>query len=378
MFLQVKEGQKIMRYFKKMAAFMAGIACLAMIGTGCGNSTGGNGAENTTVEAETEADELLSRGEYKASDYCTIKQYKGLVIKKADVEPSAEDIQKQVDAMMESAKTLKPIKKDRAVKKGDVVNIDYAGYRDGVAFEGGTDTGYDLEIGGGRFIAGFEDGLIGAKKGEKRDLNLTFPDPYPNNPDLAGKEVVFKVTVNEIKAYSTPKYTDELVAANTEYKTIKEYEQSIRDDIYEDNVTRAMSDQLFSNVEFAEEFPESLTAYYRSYYLKSYTQMLNSYYGMDLKTYLESAGMDEDTFVEEELGSMIQNSCEGDILLGTIAEAENIQAEGEAYDQYIADLAEKYSLTTEEVVEKVGEEEVKFAFITNQAYDLIRNSVVVE
>lgn len=372
----------MMKYFKKMAVLMTGIACLAMVGTGCGNK--GESDTTTTAEAgseagaETETEEILTRGEYKASDYCTVKQYKGLVVKKAEVEPSDADVQQQVDAMIESAKTLVTVKKDRAVKNGDVVNIDYAGYLDGTAFDGGTDEGHDLEIGSHSFISGFEDGLIGAKKGEKRDLNLTFPDPYPNNPDLAGKEVVFKVTVNEIKVYKTPDYTDELVASNTEYKTIKEYEKSIRDDLYEDNLTAAMSEELFANVEFTGEYPESLEAYYRSYYLKSYSQMLSAYYGTDLKTYLESAGMDEDTFVEQELKDRIRNSCEGDLVLSVVAEAENIQAEGEEYDAYISDLAARYNLTEEEVIEKVTEEEAKFAFVTNQAYDLIRSSVVVE
>lgn len=147
----------------------------------------------------------------KAEKYVTLGEYKGLKATADKSEVPESLVEKYIEENLLAPKAEKIPVTDRAVQTGDVVNIDYAGYRDGVAFEGGTAAGYDLTIGSGQFIAGFEEGLIGAKVGEQRSLDLSFPDYYPRNPDLEGQPVVFEVTVNSIAELKNPELTDELV-----------------------------------------------------------------------------------------------------------------------------------------------------------------------
>ena len=139
---------------------------------------------------------------------------------------------------------------DRPAKEGDTVNIDYKGMKDGVAFEGGTAQGYDLTLGSGSFIDGFEDGLIGAETGETRNLELKFPYRYKNNPDLAGQPVVFEVTVNKIVETVTPELTDEYAAENSDYATAEEYREGLRDIMREQNKKNAVLDALMEQAEF--------------------------------------------------------------------------------------------------------------------------------
>ena len=357
---------------KKSKKLFALLLCSTMLFAGC------SGSADQETEAETNAvadTEIVTRGEFSASDYCTITEYKGLKFAEKDIAASEEDIQSEVDNLIESATELKDLGEDVAAENGHVVNIDYTGYLDGETFEGGTGTGYDLELGSGSFISGFEDGLVGAKKGEEKELNLTFPETYENNPDMAGKDVVFKVTVNSVQAYTTPEYTDELVAANTEYKTTDEYEKAIAAEIRENNLATALADQLFANAEFTEEYPESLQEYYETIYISSYESMVQSYYGMTLDEYLEAIGETQETFLEE-MG--IEGTIQSDLILCAVAEQEGIVAEGEGYEAFLAEEAESRSIEVEELIEQYGDEELEFAYISNTAYELIYNSIVVE
>lgn len=147
----------------------------------------------------------------KAEKYVTLGEYKGLTATAEKPEVPESLVENYIAENLLAPKAEKVPVTDRAVQTGDIVNIDYAGYRDGVAFEGGTAAGYDLTIGSGQFIAGFEEGLIGANIGEQVSLNLNFPDYYPRNPDLEGQPVVFEVTVNSIMENKLPELTDELV-----------------------------------------------------------------------------------------------------------------------------------------------------------------------
>lgn len=147
----------------------------------------------------------------KAEKYVTLGEYKGITATADKPEVPESLVENYIAENLLSPKAEKVPVTDRAVQNGDIVNIDFAGYRDGVAFEGGTGTDYDLTIGSGQFIAGFEEGLIGANIGDQRSLNLNFPDYYPRNPDLQGQPVVFEVTINSITESKNPELTDELV-----------------------------------------------------------------------------------------------------------------------------------------------------------------------
>lgn len=363
---------------KKTMKIFAVLLCMGMLLAGCA----GNGKNETEAATDGSAEasnaaETLSRGEYVASDYCTIDEYKGLKFTEKEVAASKEDIQEKVDALVKEARTLEEVKEGQKAEKGNVVNIDYTGYLNDKAFDGGSATGSDLELGSGSFIAGFEDGLIGAKKGDKLDLNLTFPDPYKNNPDLAGKDVVFKVTVNAVKEYVTPEYTDEFVEKNTEYKTIKEYEKSVAKEIRDTNISNALAKKLFENAKFADEYPESLEKYYEEQIVLSYDSYLKQY-GSSFDKYLESLKTDKETFMKEQMSESIKGSMQSDLILGAVAEKEGIRAEGEEYEEFLSKQAETYGMKTEELLNTYGESVVQFLYVSDKAYNLIYDSIVIE
>ncbi|MDO5409362.1 MAG: trigger factor [Lachnospiraceae bacterium] len=360
---------------KRLTKVAAVLLCMAMLLAGCSGNAKKETEEETSKTPETTA-AVVNRGEYKASDYCKIENYKGLKFAEKDVAATDEEVKKEVDALIDNAKTLKETSKDYKAKKGDTVNIDYIGYKDGKKFEGGSGEGYDLALGSGSFIEGFEDGLIGTKKGDKKELNLTFPDPYKNNPDLAGKAVVFKVTVNAVKKYEVPKYTDKFVAENTEQKTIKEYEKYLKKEIRKNKITSALAQRLYKEAEFAKGYPESLKKYYEQSYLNYYSSMMTSY-GTTLEDYLKTIGKDQETFLKEDLGETIENAVKGDLIMGTVAEKEGITAEGEEYEKLLKEQLEASGMEEKEFM-KTYENEIKFLFISEKAYDLVKDSIIIE
>lgn len=347
-----------------------------MLFTGCaGNGTNETAADETNASVENEAP--ITRGTYKSLDYCTMKDYMGIKISEADIAAADEDVQAEIDTLIESATTLEEITEDRAVVEGDVVNIDYTGYLDGETFDSGSATGSDLEIGSNSFIDGFESGIVGAKKGDKLSLNLTFPES-DSNTDLAGKDVVFEVTVNKIQNYVTPEYTDAFVAENTEFETMNAYEASLREEIRENNISAKLAEKLFEIAEFTGEYPETMKEYYKQMYISYYDSMMQSYMGYTLEAYVESVGTDVDTFIEEECAEDMEAAMQGDLLLGAIAELENLKAEGEEYEEYVETQAAAYGMEKDEFLSTYTEEEVQFVYKTNLAYEMVYDSLVIE
>lgn len=205
-----EEGMK-----KKVLAAALVVCLIAVTGlTGCGGS-----------------DKPYSK--YDLSEYVKTGEYKGLEMEKISVSVSDEEVDTQVKANVENTKTTEQVKKGK-VAKNDVVNIDFEGKIDGKAFDGGTAKGHNLTIGSNSFIDGFEDGLIGKDVGSTVDLNLQFPKKYEQNEDLAGKDVVFTVTINYIAKEKIPEYDDAWVQKNSDVKTKAEYEKQVKEQLYEE------------------------------------------------------------------------------------------------------------------------------------------------
>lgn len=277
----------------------------------------------------------------KGSDYIEVSDYKGLKVERMDTTVTDEDVQKEIDLILSSLSTTEKVTDRNTVEKGDIANIDYVGKKDGVAFDGGSAKGYDLEIGGGRFIEGFEEGLIGAKVGETVLLKLSFPEVYPNNPDLAGVPVTFEVKVNSISKIVTPELTDELVISRTngECNNVADFKAMIKDDLSKDKNqfadTRMYSDLIKIVVDKAtlkKDIPEE-------YLQKKIDVMKNNVktyadsYGVDYNTFLRNyMGLEPDDFVkqcEEEAGAAAKQS----LVISAIAEKENIKVtKGELND----------------------------------------------
>lgn len=220
-----------------------------------------------------------------------IGEYEGLVAYADLEEVTDETVEDYLDYMMNNSPELVAV--EREAKNGDTVNIDYVGKKDDVAFDGGTAAGYNLELGSGRFISGFEDGLIGTKAGDIVDLNLSFPDDY-SNTELAGQAVVFTVTVNEVMEYQIPELNDEYVQSlyiencytvDDFRKVAKEKLESTAQYNYEDEIESQVKRQFFANCTFTDDVPVNLYDNYHNLILEND------------ETQSKSAGLDLQSFV---------------------------------------------------------------------------------
>ena len=250
---------------KKLVALLLTVGVLGLA-AGCSNEEENENTENTAQETEEESvvnEEglVVAVDVDNLEDYVTLGEYQNLT---AEEEPKSEVTEEDVDSYIERQliNNYDPVEvtEDRAVQENDTVNIDYTGYLDGEAFDGGSAQGQDLLIGSGSFIDGFEDGLIGHKKGETVSLDLTFPEDYSPNPDLAGQAVVFEVTINSISEPAA--LTDEWAAANTDYGTAEEYRNAQKESLvqqtdneYESQVKSDLFQQVTENSEI-KDYPE--------------------------------------------------------------------------------------------------------------------------
>ncbi len=299
----------------------------------------------------------------KAEKYVTLGNYMGIeaAVQKAEV-PEGTVEQYISDNFLASKAEKKPVT-GRAVQEGDVANIDFVGYHNGEAFEGGTGAGFDLTIGSGQFIDGFEEGLIGANVGEKRSLDLTFPDPY-TNPDLAGEAVVFEVTVNSISESVEPELSDELVMELSESginvggsQTAQEltdwvndlFEQSA-ESTYENEVEAALSSAIMENSTF-KELPEEMVERYTQSIENSMSVRAASV-GMNLAQYMQFyQGLDEAGYraVFDEQGEQMTKRY---IMYQAIADKEGLMPTKEEIDEETSELTTLYGYASREELEK--------------------------
>jgi len=310
----------------------------------------------------------------------TVGEYKGLVLTSV----TQEEVDAEIAAMLENYKEL--VEVDRAAEEGDIVNINFVGLKDGVAFEGGTDDseeGTDLELGSGSFIDGFEEGLIGAVAGEKRELNLTFPENY-GNEELNGQDVVFQVTVNTVSVEEIPELTDEFVSVFLpDFSTADTYKAIVRENMnyatYYDQITEqlmASSEATKYNEKRVEERKAQLIAEF-----KGYAEYVGSYYGMDTETAIKYLlGFESTAAFEEEMGNYAYDEEKNFMILSQIAELEGIELSGELYNEKVEEYLSTYDMESEAALkEKYGEEKVNDAILTELVMDfLMENAVITE
>lgn len=314
--------------------FQTGIVALAaamFFAAGCSGKAD-NGSESQAESQETAAE----TEEYVAESSITLGEYKGIPVTVTEAEVTDEEIESQIQQVLSARAEY--VEVDREAQSGDQVNIDYKGLLDGEAFEGGTAEGADLVLGSGSFIDGFEDGLIGAKKGESRSLDLTFPEEYPNNPDLAGKAVVFEVTVNAVKEHVVPELTDALVAEiSSDASTVEEYRQTVKDMLLEQKqmmIDNQRDTDLLDAIVADSEIVCSTEAIDEAYetQLQAYTNMVSAY-GLDLATYAGFMGMDEES-LKAEIRDMAKEMAKQELVLREIAKIENITVTQEDQEEF--------------------------------------------
>lgn len=341
--------------------------------TGCGN-----GDSNTDADTDSQAD---IQEEVIVEDYVTLGEYKGLEVTIEAVSVTEAEIQDLMNKIYRQCITAENGGiVGREVANGDTVNIDFKGMKDGVAFEGGTAEGYELTIGSGAFIAGFEEGLIGVPVGDTVDLNLTFPEGY-GNADLEGQAVVFTVTVN----YIYPTEIDESVVPSlgvTGVSNMDEFHEYAYNYLYEQEATEKANDgenavvsAFVSNCEF-EELPQSV--------VDKYTQMAKmglmeeaAYYGMDAERFVNMYfGM---TF-DEYLADYGQNAAMQDLAFKALANKENLLVDDEELEETLQTYANNNGfVTVEEFLRGNTREEYREYFLFEKVIDfLMENSVVNE
>ncbi|MDF2486627.1 MAG: trigger factor, partial [Herbinix sp.] len=185
-------------------------------------------ADTTDTTGTTTTDKIeVVKEDFVVGDFIKLGQYKGIEVTVTKLEVTDANVDTAIQEDLTAHTTNEEITDRTDVQNGDIANIDYEGLKDGVAFEGGTATATDLTIGSNQFIPGFEEKLIGTKVGDKVEIELTFPEDYSNSPELAGQDVVFKVTVNAIKKEVVPELNLEYVQANTDYDTVDAYREGI-------------------------------------------------------------------------------------------------------------------------------------------------------
>lgn len=302
--------------------------------------------------------------------------YKNLNVKKDTVKVTKEEIQKRIDTLLQEYAEL-VVKEDGTVEKGDIAVIDFEGFKNGVSFDGGKGEGYSLEIGSDTFIPGFEDGVIGMKIGESKDLNLTFPKEYGAD-DLAGQDVVFKVKVNEIKKKVVPELNEEFFQdlGMDEITTKEDLEKHVKEEIKEEKERKAeqkytddLLEKATSNmeVEIDDEIVEAET---ESMY-KSYMDRM-AMRGITEEIYLQYAQTTKEDIVshmKEEALKRLKNSY----LLNAIIKEENIEVTQEEANKEVAEIAKKYNMTDEDVLNSIGGiREVMYDLKIRKAIDLMK------
>lgn len=314
----------------------------------------------------------------------TLGQYKGIEVKLNTTEVTDEEVKKQVDSFNQEYGTKVKVTDREDVQLGDIVNIDYEGKIDDVAFDGGTATGSALTIGSGQFIDGFEDGLIGKKVGETVDVKTTFPEDY-GNPEVAGKEAIFTVKINYIEKVGA--LTDEVVAENDPYgnKTVAEFEANMRKLMQERKDTQANNqkeiDILMKAIEGAKYENISQDEYDREQKnMREYYNTIALQNGIDLETYVTYAiGLTMEQF-EEEIVKQSELYIHQKYLLEKVAKVEKMELTEEEYNQKLTEYMNQfsYSGTTESFVqENGGKEEIKQFMLSEKAKKLIFDTAIV-
>ena len=345
---------------KSKPKFLAATVASLMLLSGCASST-----DSATVK---NIDEYIKLGNYKALEYTPVA-----------VEVTDEEVEYEISRIMSENATFNEIT-DRPIKDGDIANIDYEGLLDGTAFDGGTATGYDLSIGSGTFIPGFESQLIGVNVGESVDLDITFPEEY-GSAELAGKAVVFKVKVNSISEEIVPDFNEEFVKENSDFETVEEYRADVKASLqseadYADKLT--LLEMVVSSSEVLK-YPQDQTNEYIEAMNKDIEQTA-AQYGITvdefLSTYLQ---MTPEQF-QADAKSRAESTVSEELVMLAIAKAENLEVSDDEYDASVERYTRSFGFeSSEELISQYGKDLIRKQALYDKVLDfLLENAVKAE
>lgn len=336
-----------------------------------------------TVDSPSELDvKTISKSEgvdmtMKVTVYPEVKlgQYKGLEAVQLPTEADDEDVANELTNMLDRNSRL-VIVEDRAAEMGDTAEIDFEGFVDGVAFDGGKGENYPLELGSGSFIPGFEEQVAGHKTEEEFDVNVTFPEEYQAE-NLAGKDAVFKVKIHEIKTKEVPALDDEFAKDVSEFDTLDELKADLKKQLSEkkaEDARRDLENQLLEQAidGMEAEIPEVM-------FTKRADEMINDYayrlqaQGIDLQTYLQYMGQDMDAF-RATFKDGAEKQVKASLVLEAIVAAEKLEATEDEINAEIDKLAQQYGMEAEQIKKAVPADQIAADVTTKKALDLIVDS----
>ena len=305
----------------------------------------------------------------------TLGQYKGLEIERPEAVVTDAQVQAELDRMAQNVASVETV--DRPAQMGDTANIDFEGFDNGVAFDGGKGENHDLVLGSGSFVPGFEEQIVGMSAGEEKDIDITFPENY--HADLAGKAVVFHVKVNKVTVTNVPEQDDAFASDVSEFSTLEELKADIRAKALED-AQKKIQDTFEQNaVDKAAEnatvdVPKALVDMELDEQMQRFAYQLQmSGYSMD--AYAKMMGGDMNS-MREAFRPVAQKQARVNVTLAKIVEAEGLTASDEEMEQEYADLASKYEMDVDKVKGMVPAEEIKTSLETRKAVRLIADSAV--
>lgn len=355
---------------QKNKKFMAALITLVAAGAlmACGN---------------TDTSELKYLSDFKAKDFVKLGDYKGVEIQVEEPEITDDYLDGYIDYLLMNNPVSTPVT-DRSVEVGDVANIDYEGKLDGVAFAGGTAQGFDLTIGSGRFIDGFEDGVVGMEIGETRDINLAFPDPYDPNPDLSGKDVVFTVTVNSISLQEAPELNDEYVGSLgiEDCSTVEDYRNYIYDELMEqarENFEEDKKDAVLEAVEkntVFDDMPEGMVNRLKDL-LTNNMEGYAGMYGMDVGEYVANVYGCKPEEYEDVILEQAQRSARIYVMMSAIADKEKIAVTDKEMEEILTGEAQQYGASLEEYTEGLDKEGYREYLLFGKVTEFLAENAVI-
>lgn len=355
---------------RKSYILVVAVMASAMLLAGCGNKSQGNGTGDGKGENSEEA------LDFDASEYVKLGDYKGLEVSYPSVLPvTDEEVQENIQYELEENTDYKEVK-DRAAEKGDIANIDFTGTIDGEEFEGGSGSGYELELGSGDFLEDFENSLIGKKAGETATFTLTLPEDY--GQDVAGKEAEFTVKINSVSEAVTPEYNEEFVKSVSDYETTQEYEASVKKRLQEEAEESSKMEAEESALRLAIEnatidgYPQKL---YDFFYDDNVTGYKNyaEFMGIDYEEFLESY-MSEDDIKETTVDQVNEY-----LVASAILKAEGQEVSDGDYSKLAEEMAKENEYETLEEYEKdYGKTYIMTQIVRQKAIEILYDSAKLQ
>lgn len=331
------------------------------------------GYPKVELEGEITGDGFTFKANVPVYPEVKLGEYKGLTAPKAAVKVTDADVDERLKELADRNTRL--VSADREAKNGDVAILDFEGFLDGKPFDGGKGENHNLELGSGSFVPGFEEQVVGMKAGDERDINITFPTDY--SPELAGKDVVFKVKLHEVKEKDIPAMDDEFAKDVSEFDTMEDLKADIAKKITDEReqaAQQAFEDSLMQQVaeNITAEVPDTMVEAQAHRFLDNFKNQIQQQ-GIPYDQYLKMAGVDEAKLLEDAKEPALRQ-VRLDLALGAIIKEENIEISDEEVESEYKAMAEKYSIELENVKKYLPAGQIKDQLSTRKAIEIVRDS----